>query len=287
MTSFLKFKQSRLQSLTETMDNIGGVDSFDINRELFTAPPAAPEQHSIAETFRRSPTKTKTKRTSAGQRLHWRLKKHGGTSKARARTRLRRPATKRRIGILQKWRARRHIPKRKVGRGGRIRGSLMTGMNQISNLMEEVRGIVEGIETTDQQAMIQAYANAAIVAEGLADKFVELSESVIAAIEEGGIPDEELDEAVESAEDFAALAEDFSGVAEESATSAEALFESVSDGTFVEDVNVGNVESHFRGIMESVLDGCEIYSSVVESIDGDDDDSGEDDGDDEEEEASA
>jgi hypothetical protein len=224
--------------------------------------------------YRRTPKKTRTKRTTATDRREWRRKKRLPKAKTKARKRLRKPMVKKRQKLLMKWKERRNIPKKPAGRAGRIRLSLAAGKNgRAANLMEEVQEIVTSIESTQQEEVIKAYAQQALVADELSEKFLAMAEAIAEAVDQDDISEEE----ASAIEGLAELSEQFDGVANEAADSAEALYECAQQGAFHEEVELDKVEEHFKGLMSMVLDGCDIYASLTE--DDEDPEVGEDESD--------
>lgn len=257
----LSYRIRAVKTLEEDFDRMG-IDQ----EEVLTEEVGSLSEPLCEKRFRRTPKKTRTTRTTATQRRDWRRKKRLPRAKTKAKKRLRKPMVKKRQKLLSQWKERRNIPKKPAGRGGRIRLSLAASNNQrVANLMEEVQEIVTSIESNNQEEVIKAYANAALVADSLADKFLAMGEAIAEAVDDENISEEESS----AIEGLADLSEQFEAVAEEAAESAEALFECAEKGVFNEEVETDKVEEHFKGLMGKVLDGCDIYSSLTED-EGDD-----------------
>jgi len=136
----------------------------------------------------------------------------------------------------------------------------MASSERVASLMEDVKNIVSGIQTTSQVEMVQSYAQMALTADSISERFCAMAETIVEEVEE---LDEEGQEAVEG---LLALSEHFEAMSEEAAESAEALQECVEQGIF-EEVNVDQVTEHFKGLMTDLLDGCDIYAGLTEDND--------------------
>lgn len=248
----IRWKLANIKPIEENIENLGlGTEGEDDSLE--------------EGRFRRTPKRTRTTKTTATTRRKWRREKRKPRSKALAKRRGRKPRTKKRVKLLRQWRNRRNIPKRPVGRGGRVRLSLSAGNERVANLMEEVSELVSNIERDNQTEMIKAFANAALVAESLSGKFIDMAEAIADEVDEDDVTEDEIN----AVEGLAGLAEQFDSLAKDAADYAEALDECVSEGIFNEEVNVDVVEEDFREMMKAVLDGCDIYAALSEGSDED------------------
>lgn len=251
--------------------------SLNEDADLFRETEGSPDDFEIVDSldegrFRRAPRRTTTHRTTSSQRRKWRLMKRRPKAKNLSRKLRRKPASKRRSKILRAWRSRRHIPKRAVGRGGRIRGSLMAGIDQVANLMESANQIVQGIDQTEQLQMVESYAQLALASEQLSEDFCDYLEAFAEIVEseqiELGPEDREMLETV------AALVQDYTEIAEDAASSAERLMEYVNGGVFAESVDQTILAEDFGELLELVTEGVDILSSLVEEDEDADDEDG-------------
>ena len=239
-----------LTTLEEDLQEIGLSEVEEINT------PSEADADLSEDKFRRTPKKTKSQKTTSSQRRKWKLAKRRPKAKAQARKRLRKPLTKRRAKMREKFKAKRKIPKRPPGRGGRVIYRMYQGMDRVSNLVEEVADLVGSLDEASQTEIIKAYANSAVVAEMLGERFLIMAHAIS--------EDAESDEDLQIAAELADLSEAFDSIAEDAAESAEVLFEMHEEGSLSESMDTDAVEENFKEVMQAVLEGLEIYTDLTE-----------------------
>jgi hypothetical protein len=133
-------------------------------------------------------------------------------------------------------------------------------MDRVSNLVEEVADLVGSLDEASQTEIIKAFANSAVVAEMLGERFLIMAQAIA--------EDTDSDEDAQIASELADLSETFDVIAEDSAESAEVLFEMHQDGKLSESLDTEAVEENFKGVMQAVLEGLEIYADLTEDEEG-------------------
>lgn len=176
---------------------------------------------------------------------HKKYMKTRGKAKVAARKYGAKASTKRRIKKRLAFKKRRGI------KGGTNKIVRMDSIGRVANLIEEVQGIVSGIAGRQDRELVKGFANMALIADTLAERFSGVAE--------------EVDD--EGKEQLSGLAAAFAELAEDAAAVAEGL-----DGGHVE--ADGDLEEMFRSDMEDLLDGLELYDEMTEEDDGDGDDEG-------------
>lgn len=132
-------------------------------------------------------------------------------------------------------------------------------MNRIATLIEEAQDLASQLDESDNSEKIKAYANVAVVAETLSERFSTIAESVL----EVAANKSERELGYELAEYSCDILE----IAEEAASSAETLFESDDQGSFTEDVDEDKLEEHFADLSGGLLEALEVYAELTEDED--------------------
>lgn len=137
-----------------------------------------------------------------------------------------------------------HAPKGK-------RLSLKTGLDRVSNMLEEVQEIVSAIDSNERQETIKSFANLALIANTLAENYAYACENFEVEDEN----DEELD--------LCGGAEHFEALADSAANLAEALNKSVQEGTEFEGTSEEVAET-FSVMLADVLEGLDLFADLTE-----------------------
>ncbi len=155
----------------------------------------------------------------------------------------------------RKFKSRYAVAKKKFGdRAPMKRLSLRTGLDHVSNLIEDVNRIISGIEGRKDRELVRGYANMALVADTFARRFEQFGQ------------EEEMD-------DFDDLVEGLAEMAKDAADMAERL----NAGSIRANAEI---EEAFKADLKDLVDAAELYSDLTEE-DGDSED--EDEEEDEEE----
>lgn len=136
---------------------------------------------------------------------------------------------------------------KKLGMGKK---HLNMGLETVSSLMEDVQSIVNRINVTERSEMVKGFAQMAIIAEAVANRF-----AIVA----------------EADEDFTEAAENLHSLAEAAANLAEGLHSALAEGADF-DASTEQIESEFKGMMSNMLEGLDVYSQLVEMAEAEDDD---------------
>lgn len=128
---------------------------------------------------------------------------------------------------------------------------------RIDSLIEDARALVSGLSESEDPSFkisdaVKAYANVAVISSRLAEQFAEFVENT------------ELSEAVSEA--GCELSDVFASLAEDAADSAVELSQ-VTEAT-VEDLDADAVQSDFKEVMESLIQGLETYRELTEDEEG-------------------
>jgi hypothetical protein len=146
-------------------------------------------------------------------------------------------------------------------KGRRI--SLRSGMDRVSNLVEEVEDIVQAIEESDSQVQaVKSFANLALIANDLAEEFGHACKASKEAAEESKASSEteEGDE-----QDFCVAAKKMESAAERAADLSEALNAALQEGSAP---TIGNDEitEQFAEIVGTVQQGLELYAELTDAL---------------------
>jgi hypothetical protein len=208
------------------------------------------------------------KRASSGQKRKWKMAKRKGKAKQASKKYRKRSSVKRMLKIHKRRAARMRHGKP----AGRTR--LTFGNDNVSNMLEQVQEIVEGLDTERAEHSVKAFANIAIIAEMLARAFSKFAKE---------------SEDTEHSESLSEAAEFFSDMAEEAADVAKTLSEGPDED---EEFDLDVLGEEFQAQMSDLLNGLEMYADITEDEDlaemadddDDDDDAAEEEDDDVEEE---
>jgi len=112
-------------------------------------------------------------------------------------------------------------------------------LDKVAQLIEDVNGIMESIDTSRRGDAVRAFANAAIISEMLSKGFAHFAEEY-------------------QDEEFAGAAEAFASMSEDAANVAHTLEEG-------EEVDPDALQEEFRAQMDALMEGLDLYSDVVEA----------------------
>lgn len=137
---------------------------------------------------------------------------------------------------------------------------------EISAMLEDLSRLTSGLGAVESQDVIKSFANLALVAEMLSERFEMLAEAL---------------EQVAMDEEMGAIAQVLDQLAEDAAQIAKGLHESAKDDT----LDYAAISEAFRSQMSVLLNGLEIYATLTEDDSSDEGDDDEDEDDEEDDEA--
>jgi hypothetical protein len=155
-----------------------------------------------------------------------------------------------------------------------VRLSLKSGLDRVSNLIEEIEEITQASEAQDKHEEVRSFAQLALISHKLAENYGFACTATKEQEAAGNKP-------TEDAIDFCEYAKHFESLSERAAELAEVLNKSIAESK-EHGLEEEKLKSEFASMLEDTMNGLELLSDLLEDAESDDDESSsEKDGDDE------